>query len=385
MNKKFFNKHFSNLDTRRNITLSRNSSAAESEKFERQVSSKASLRSADLREYWQSGSDNNQFLDEVSAREINDTNHPIPSPSDYVNQINQHRSLEDKAVSFSDLTEVEKMMYKSQVDIKSSVKREDWKLYQSRRQSFRDDNAWLIAQLSEMIDPHYLQFLIDTQHWEKEVSKNKVFEIKLYLRNRNIDIQGSTATAVERQEDLWSVEFGNVSNYESQLAEFKVKMRSYLSCLDQPGRVYFNSNLENVFKLRYRLTHESWRSFHLTSNQFVTVDDLISAIEIENQRMNLLKKNMAPKRQLVINNVTNYHHVSDKRFKPNKSDFKSSKSAIDWKEVGDHIRKLPKPGDQKEVSKPCCFCTQSKVFKVRELAKTHSGDRCFQRYPDKRK
>ena len=365
--------------------LSRNSSAAESEKFERQVSSKASLRSADLREYWQSGSDNNQFLDEVSAREINDTNHPIPSPSDYVNQINQHRSLEDKAVSFSDLTEVEKMMYKSQVDIKSSVKREDWKLYQSRRQSFRDDNAWLIAQLSEMIDPHYLQFLIDTQHWEKEVSKNKVFEIKLYLRNRNIDIQGSTATAVERQEDLWSVEFGNVSNYESQLAEFKVKMRSYLACLDQPGRVYFNSNLENVFKLRYRLTHESWRSFHLTSSQFVTVDDLITAIETENQRMNLLKKNMAPKRQLIVNNVTNYQNIPNKRPKTSKSDFKSSKSNIDWKEVGEHIRKLPKPGDQKELSKPCCYCTQSKVIKVRDLSKTHSGDRCFQRYPDKRK
>ena len=62
-----------------------------------------------------------------------------------------------------------------------------------------------------------------------------------------MNIQGSTATAVERQEELWSVEFGNVSNYETQLSEFKVKMRSYLACLDQLGRVYFNNNMENVF------------------------------------------------------------------------------------------------------------------------------------------
>ena len=52
MNKKFRNKYFSNIETRRSITLSRNSSAAEAEKFERQVSAKASLRSADLREYY---------------------------------------------------------------------------------------------------------------------------------------------------------------------------------------------------------------------------------------------------------------------------------------------------------------------------------------------
>jgi hypothetical protein len=204
--------------------------------------------------------------------------------------LNQSRSLAEKAASYSDLTEVEKMLYKSQSDVKNA------RLYQTRRQTFRDDNAWLIMQLTEMIDPHYLQFLIDTQHWEKEVSKDRAFEIKMYLKNRSMNIQGSTATAVERQEELWLVEFGNVSNYETQLAEFKVKMRSYLACLDQEGRVYFNNNLENVFKLRYRLTHESWRSFHLTSNQFVTVDDLITAIEVENQRMSLLKRNMAPKR-----------------------------------------------------------------------------------------
>jgi len=89
------------------------------------------------------------------------------------------------------------------------------------------------------------------------VSKDKSFEIKLYLKNRNINIHGSTATAVERQEELWLVGFGNVSNYEAQLGEFQVKMRSYLACLDKVGRVYFNNNLENVFRLRYRLTHES--------------------------------------------------------------------------------------------------------------------------------
>ena len=378
-------RNFTNIETRRTIILNRNSSASDIEKFDRQVSAKASLRSADLREYWQTGLDRNYYLDELAAREANEISNPIPTPSEYINILNLTRSAAEKASSYSDLTEVEKMMYKSQTDIKNTVKREEWRLYQTRKQQFRDDNAWLIMQLSDMIDPHYLQFLIDTQNWEKEVSKDRSFEIKMYLKNRSMSIQGSTATAVERQEDLWSVEFGNVSNYESQIAEFKVKMRSYLACLDQSGRIHFNSNLENVFKLRYRLTHESWRSFHLTSNQFVTVDDLISAIEIENQRMNLLKKNMAPKRQLVINNVTNYHHGSDKRFKPNKSDFKSSKSAIDWKEVGDHIRKLPKPGDQKELTKPCCYCTQSKVIKVRDLSKTHSGDRCFQRYPDKRK
>ena len=115
------------------------------------------------------------------------------------------------------------------------------------------------------------------------------------------------------------------------------------------------------------------------------MDDLITAIEIENQRMSLLKKNMAPKRQLIVNQITNYENSSDKRIKISKSDFKSSKSNINWKEVGEHNRKLPKPGDQKESSKPCCYCSQSKVFKVRDLSKTHSGDRCFQRYPDKRK
>ena len=128
---------------------------------------------------------------------MNEINHYIPTPSDYVTSLNQSRSLAEKAVSYSNLTEVEKMLYKSQSEIKNAVKREDWKIYQTRRQQFRDDNAWLIMQLTEMIDPHYLQFLIDTQNWEKEVSKDRAFEIKMYLKNRSINIQGSTATAVE--------------------------------------------------------------------------------------------------------------------------------------------------------------------------------------------
>jgi hypothetical protein len=44
---------FTNIETRRIVTLNCNSSASDIEKFDRQVSAKASLRSADLREYWQ--------------------------------------------------------------------------------------------------------------------------------------------------------------------------------------------------------------------------------------------------------------------------------------------------------------------------------------------
>ena len=94
---------------------------------------------------------------------------------------------------------------------------------------------------------------------------------------------------------------------------------------------------------------------------------------------------MAPKRQLIVNEIIQSKNHSTKRLKSNKSDFKSSKSVIDWKEAGEHIRKLPKPGDGKESIKPCYYCSQSKVFRVKELSNNHSGDRCFQRYPDRRK
>jgi hypothetical protein len=144
MNKKNFFKSFTNVETRRVVMLNRTSSAADIEKFERQVSAKASLRSADLREYWQTGTDRNHYLDEPAAREVNEINHSIPTPSEYIIMLNQHRSATEKAASYADLTEVEKMLYKSQTDVKNSVKREDWRLYQTRRQTFRDDNAWLI-------------------------------------------------------------------------------------------------------------------------------------------------------------------------------------------------------------------------------------------------
>ena len=175
-------RNFTNIETRRTTILNRNSSASDIEKFDRQVSAKASLRSADLREYWQTGLDRNYYLDELAAREANEISNPIPTPSEYINILNLTRSAAEKASSYSDLTEVEKMMYKSQTDIKNTVKREEWRLYQTRKQQFRDDNAWLIMQLSDMIDPHYLQFLIDTQNWEKEVSKDRSFEIKMYLK-----------------------------------------------------------------------------------------------------------------------------------------------------------------------------------------------------------
>jgi hypothetical protein len=103
MLKKNHFRSFTNMETRRMVTLNRNSSAVDIEKFERQVSSKASLRSADLREYWQSGIDRNHYL---AARELNDINHHIPTPSDYVISLNQSRASAEKAVSYSDLTEV---------------------------------------------------------------------------------------------------------------------------------------------------------------------------------------------------------------------------------------------------------------------------------------
>jgi len=133
MLKKNHFRSFTNMETRRMVTLNRNSSAVDIEKFERQVSSKASLRSADLREYWQSGIDRNHYLDEPADRELNDINHHIPTPSDYVISLNQSRASAEKAVSYSDLTEVEKMLYKSQTDIKNAVKRGEWRLYQTRR------------------------------------------------------------------------------------------------------------------------------------------------------------------------------------------------------------------------------------------------------------
>jgi hypothetical protein len=94
---------------------------------------------------------------------------------------------------------------------------------------------------------------------------------------------------------------------------------------------------------------------------------------------------MAPKRQLIVNEVIQSKNYQTKRFKNNKSDFKSSKSVIDWKEASEHIRKLPKPGDGKESIKPCYYCSQSKLFKMKELSKNHSGDHCYQRYPYRRK
>ena len=119
MNKKFHHRNFSNIETRRTVILTRNSTAAEAEKFDRQVSAKASLRSADLREYWQSSIDRNYYFDETVARELNETNHYLPTPSDYVVLLNQTRSVDEKVTSFSDLTEVEKMMFKSQSEIKN--------------------------------------------------------------------------------------------------------------------------------------------------------------------------------------------------------------------------------------------------------------------------
>ena len=45
----------------------------------------------------------------------------FPTPSDYVVLLNQTRSVDERVTSFSDLTEVEKMMFKSQSEIKNSV------------------------------------------------------------------------------------------------------------------------------------------------------------------------------------------------------------------------------------------------------------------------
>ena len=78
-----------------------------------------------------------------------------------------------------------------------------------------------------------------------------------------------------------------------------------------------------------------------------------------------LKKNIAPKRQLIINQLIRYEN-SNKRSKTSKTDFKPVKSIINWNEVGEYIRKLPKPGDHKESSKPCCYCEQSKILKVKD-------------------
>lgn len=386
MNKKYSNSSY-HLETRRKVILNRNSSAAEVEKWEDQISSEASIFSADLQEYWDYGIDSNLYLDETAARAAHEEKNPIPTVAEYLAQLNSSRESSSTAVSYEKLTEFEKLMFRSQMDIKNTVKREDWKQYQIKQQIFRNDNARLIVKIAESINSHYLQFLTDTQDWKKETSKNKVNELKTYLRNRTINIHGPTAIAVERKEELWQVEFGNVPNYEKQISDFKVKLRSYLECLSRDRRVLFNTDLENVFRLRYKLTHSEWSNFHLTSHQFQTLDDLIEAIELENLRLSSLKKNLFPKRQLVVNLITEHNSSnksSSKRVKYTKNDFKPSNS-INWNEVGDNIRKLPKPGDGKESSRPCCYCNQSKISRVKENSKNHAGIDCFQRYPTKKK
>ena len=96
VNKRNYFKSFTNVETRRIVMLTITSSAADIEKFERQVSAKASLRSADLREYWQTGTDRNHYLDEPAAREANENNHSISTLSEYVIMLNQHRSRKSK-------------------------------------------------------------------------------------------------------------------------------------------------------------------------------------------------------------------------------------------------------------------------------------------------
>ena len=161
------------METRRKVILNRNSSAADVERWENQISSEASIFSADLQEYQEYGKYTNLYFDEVNARIAHDEKNPIPTVAEYLEQLNSSRNSASTVESYEKLTEFEKMMFKSQMDIKNTAMREEWRLYQNRQQAFRNDNARLIVKIAESINPHYLQFLTDTQNWKKEVSKNK--------------------------------------------------------------------------------------------------------------------------------------------------------------------------------------------------------------------
>ena len=160
-----------------------------------------------------------------------------------------------KSMSYSQLSEVEKIMFKSQLDSKDRLKQQSWVSYQKERKIFLDSNAWLIAVISEHIDKSYLQYLIDFQGWEAIVTHNKCIDVKKYLRSRSVAIKGQISVAIQRKTDLWNVEFGMVSNYEYSIQQFKIRLRSYLESISSTDRQYFVQNQENIQQLLFKLTH----------------------------------------------------------------------------------------------------------------------------------
>ena len=130
-------------------------------------------------------------MDENKARINHESNHPVVSIINYLNQLNTSRV--DQLTSYGQLNELEKMLFKSQLDVKERVKQEAWKNYLNSRKAFIDANSWLISYISECVDSSYMQFLIDFQDWEATASSNESYKIKIYLRNRAVAISGQVS------------------------------------------------------------------------------------------------------------------------------------------------------------------------------------------------
>ena len=195
--KKFNNKNGFEESATKKIYLYKDSTASQVEKWEFQIGIKAAQKSSELREYWYHGTDLNNYMDQESAIVVHESNFPNMSISSFLAQMNLNRA--ETVMSYNQLSEVEKIMFKSQLDSKDRLKQQSWVSYQKERKIFLDSNAWLIAVISEHIDKSYLQYLIDFQGWEAIVTHNKCIDVKKYLRSRSVAIKGQISVAIQRK------------------------------------------------------------------------------------------------------------------------------------------------------------------------------------------
>lgn len=213
------------------------------------------------------------------------------------------------------------------------------------------------------------------QGWEAIVTQNKCVDVKKYLRSRSVAIKGQISVAIQRKTDLWNVEFGMVSNYEYSIQQFKIRLRSYLESISSMDRQYFVQNQENIQQLLFKLTHGDWKMFHNSTNTYHNLEELLIAIETENSRMLTLERNLHPKRQIIVNQVS-YKSSRPRVENPGKN------KAIDWSK---HVTIVQNMIKGQEELLPCCYCSKSSISYIKDkIAVNHKGSNCYSRYPLKK-
>ena len=386
--------------------LKKDSSSIFFVKWEDEIGRRAASKSAYLHTLWMSGSDPMFYFDAAAAKVERSRRFPIYSIQAHLIKMNLSRQSAHErrqtttanamapvvlAETYSDLDDLEKLLFKSVYDELENSRRADCTIYESRRIAIVDENSWLNSVIVSSLDPAYYQLLRDFHDWRTVSSLNNVYKSKQFLESRAVAINGEVTTAMRRKADLDDVEFGNVQNYEHSIRVYKTRLQSYITTQSEDRRRQFLTNPETIWALKNKLIHESWTGFHRNDRTYDDVYQLLTAIEKENNSISTLQEQLHPKRSLVINTVVNAKkrpkysdNSKSSNSKPNiKSNY--SKPVIDWKSHTVFVKNLPAATNPiSEESVPCYWCIQSSFKAVQNAASSHAGKYCYSRYPKKK-